>query len=379
MPARDLTTEVDTVVVGAGLMGSAAAWAATRRGHSVALVEQFAPGHNRGSSHGSARIVRRAYTDPLHVQLTGQAMELWRELERDCGHSLLRLTGGLDHGAQRHTDGIAAALAAAGVPHETLTAAEARRRWPGMRFEQPAVYHPDAGTVDADRAMAAFVACAQRRGATVHPRTPVRRIRTRDDHARVETPTGAISARRVVVAAGAWAADLLAGLVALPELTVTQQQVFHFPRRDHDTDWPTVVHEPELDPIRYHLPGGRDGGPGDGRKLAEYSAPDSVPTTAERRDGVVAAAARDRVSDYVREWLPGLAPTPFNEATCLYTTTAGSDFVLDRTGPLVVCSPCSGHGAKFAPLVGEIAADLVGGGQPPDPRFTLAAHNAETR
>ena len=97
-------------------------------------------------------------------------------------------------------------------------------------------------------------------------------------------------------------------------------------------------------------------------------------TTGDGRDGIVSPAARDRVRAFVRQRLGGLDPAPACEVTCLYTSTASEDFILDRYGPFVVCSPCSGHGAKFAPLVGEIAADLACGGASPDPRFTLAAH-----
>ena len=99
-------------------------------------------------------------------------------------------------------------------------------------------------------------------------------------------------------------------------------------------------------------------------------------TTGDGRDGIVSPAARDRVGAFVRQHLPGLDPDPVGEVTCLYTSTANEDFILDRHGPFVVCSPCSGHGAKFAPLVGEIAADLACGGPSPERRFTLAAHLA---
>ena len=102
---------------------------------------------------------------------------------------------------------------------------------------------------------------------------------------------------------------------------------------------------------------------------------DSLPaTTARDRDFTVDPAARARITDFVGRRLPGLNPTPVNEVTCLYTWTANEDFVLDRSGPFVVASPCSGHGAKFAPLLGEIIADLAAGKPAPDPRFTLAAH-----
>ncbi|TMR95246.1 FAD-dependent oxidoreductase [Nonomuraea basaltis] len=353
-------------------MGAATAWAATRRGRSVALLERFAPGHDRGSSHGSARIVRRAYPDPLYVRMTGTAMRLWRELEQDAGEGLIRVVGGLDHGRRRNPERLAAVLAEARVEHELLPAAEAARRWPGLRFDGPVLYHPEAGTVDSAAAVTAFVRRARARGASFHPETPVRRIVPQDDGVRLETERGTLTARRAVIAAGPWLADLLGGLVALPPLTVSQQQVFHFPRRDPEVLWPVVVHKDTLS--SYSLPGGRDGGPADGRKIAEHDAGGA--TTPDTRSGVIDPVARERITAYVREWLPGLDPEPFNETTCLYTSTATDDFVLDRAGPLVICSPCSGHGAKFAPLIGEYAADLAAGLPSSDARFTLAAHLA---
>ena len=102
-------------------------------------------------------------------------------------------------------------------------------------------------------------------------------------------------------------------------------------------------------------------------------------TTAAGRDFRIDPASRDRVRAFVAGRLPGLDPEPMNEASCLYTWTANEDFILDRPGggPFVVASPCSGHGAKFAPLLGEIIADLAAGAPAPDPRFTLAAHLAQ--
>jgi len=97
-------------------------------------------------------------------------------------------------------------------------------------------------------------------------------------------------------------------------------------------------------------------------------------TTGDDRDGVVSAAGREEVRAFVRDTLPDLDPDPVGELTCLYTSTATEDFILDRRGPFVICSACSGHGAKFAPLTGEIVAGLACGGAPADPRFTLAAH-----
>src|SRR5689334_348860 len=163
----------DVVVIGAGLAGSAAAWALARRGRSVVLLEAFEPGHRHGSSHGSARIFRRAYPDPLYVELAGRARDRWQLLEREADEVLLRRTGGLDHGGQREPQIIAGALRTAGVPAALLSAREAELRWPGLTFAGPVLFQPDAGIIDADRAVAAMVRCAVDAGAAWYPRTRV--------------------------------------------------------------------------------------------------------------------------------------------------------------------------------------------------------------
>jgi sarcosine oxidase len=363
-------------------MGAATAWAAARRGLSVTVVEQFAAGHALGSSHGSARIVRRAYGDSLYTQLSGRAFELWRELELETGTTVLRMLGGIDFGARRDPSQVAAHLAAAGVDHELLDAAQAQRRWPGMRFAGQVVYHQQAGALDADLATAAFLGSATGRGALVRHDTKVAAIassvssargaRIDTEGARVDLSDGTtLYSHAVVVAAGAWIETLLGGLTELPPLRVTQQQVFHFPRLDVAAEpWPSVIHD-DAHGV-YHLAGGRDGGPGDDRKIGEHDR--GKLTTADGRDGLVDPASRARVIEYVRRWLPGLDPVPSSSGTCLYTSTPSEDFILDRVGPIVVCSPCSGHGAKFAPLIGERAIGLVTGEGDVPERFRLRRH-----
>ncbi len=357
LPIRAQEREIDVAIVGAGLAGAATAWAATRRGLSVAVFEQFALGHHHGSSHGSARIFRRAYEDELYVRLTGESAELWRELELDTGTTLLRRTGGVDHGAKRELELIHEHLSALRVPHEVLGAVEAGRRWPGMRFETPAVYHPEAGVIDASASVAACADASRRRGAIINESTPVTRVVPDEDGAIVVAGEQSWRASRVVIAAGPWVAQLVHGIFPFPPVTVTQEQVFHFPRRDLSVDWPTFVHRGAR--FVYGLPGGRDGGERDAQKVAEHG--NGRVTTPSARDGAVDPVARSRLVGYVRDWLPGLVPEPFNEATCLYTTTADEDFVLDRRGAIIVCSACSGHGAKFAPWLGSRAASLAAG------------------
>ena len=361
------------MIVGGGLMGAGSAWALTRRGVPVIVLEQFGPDHDRGSSHGSARIVRRAYEDALYVSLTGRAFELWREVELASRAAILRTLGGLDFGVHRRVSTIAANLAATGVQHELLPAAEATARWPGMAFEGDVLYHPQAGTMDAAGGVRAMLDLAAAGGADIRHDTAVVAVRR---PAVVELRDGSVlPARCVVIAAGGWVGPLAGELVQLPPLRVTEQSIWHFPRLDPAAPpWPSVIHRgPERDV--YHLAGGRDGGPRDDRKIGDHGS--DRDTTADTRAGRVDPAAEQRIVEYVRRWLPGLDPTPRNSSTCLYTRTPSEDFVLDRDGDLVVCSTCSGHGAKFAPLIGEFVANMITGrGEAVPDRFRLAAHAA---
>jgi monomeric sarcosine oxidase len=375
-----MTTRADLIVVGAGLAGSATAWAASARGMSVVVLEAFGPGHRRGSSHGSARIFRRAYPDPLYVRMTGQAEPLWRRLEAEAGETLLRLTGGLDFGPLRDPVSLHEVLTSCGVAADLISPSEAAERWPAISFDPPVgpvMFHADAGVLDPDRTMAAMVRLAASRGADVRFDTPVTRLEATasGDGALVHTDSGTYTAPVAVVAAGGWLAPLLGDLVRLPPLEVTQQQAFHLAplaaAAGGADPWPIFIYRDDANPF-YGLPAGRDGEVPGAVKLGEHHG--GVPATAAGRDGVVDPAGRARATAFAASRLPGLDPHPVGEITCLYTTTASEDFVLDRQGPFVIASPCSGHGAKFAPLMGEIIADLAAGQPSPDPRFTIAAH-----
>jgi sarcosine oxidase len=368
------------IIVGAGLAGSAAAWAACARGMSVVVLEAFEAGHKRGSSHGSARIFRHAYADPLYVRMMQAALQSWGRLQDEAGEQLLQFTGGIDYGPLRDPRALHAVLASCGVPADLLQAGEAAERWPGLSFSAPGgpvMYHAGAGVLDSDRAVAAMLRLAQARGADIRFRAPAERIAVSGDSVTVHTATGPVTAPVAVIAPGAWIAPLLDGLVGLPPLTVTQQQVFHFapqrPPRPADDPWPVFIHESEQG-FFYGLPGGRDGEVSGAVKLGEMGR--GTLTTAGSRDYAVDPVMRQRAIGFTRTRLPGLRSDPVNEITCLFTETASKDFILDRRGPLVIASACSGQGAKFAPLAGEILAGLAAGAPARDPRFTLAAHLA---
>ncbi|MGH3203881.1 MAG: FAD-dependent oxidoreductase [Streptosporangiaceae bacterium] len=363
---------VDVVIIGAGLAGSATAWALARRGRSAVVLEAFQPGHRRGSSHGSARIFRRAYPDPLYVQLTGEAQQLWRQLADETGEEFILTTGGIDFGPDREQEKMYEILRAFGVPAELMAPGEAAERWPGVAFgTDPVMFQPDAGVLDADRAMSAMRALAEAQGVRVHYSSPVLSVAASADGAEVRTADRSWRASAVVVAAGPWVEPLIGGQVCLPPLVVTQQQAFQFAPRPGAGSLPAFIYRSEVAAI-YGLLAGRDSEVPGAIKMGEHG--HGPVTTGDARDGIVSPVSRETVRAFVRDTLEDFDPDPVGELTCLYTSTATEDFILDRQGPFVVCSACSGHGAKFAPLTGEIAAGLACGGTTPDRRFTLAAH-----
>ncbi|MEV3924238.1 FAD-dependent oxidoreductase [Actinomadura coerulea] len=374
------------VVVGAGLVGAATAWQLARRGHEVTVLERRTPANAEGSSHGSARILRYAYADPFYAQMVVDARREWRELERLSGERLVTRTGSLDAGAARDPAALAAVLARVGVEHELLGAAEAAARWPQFRFGDgggEVLWHPDAGVVDAEAAVSAMLRLARAEGARVETGRPVasvERVGTR--HRVVGVDGRAEEAEKVVVAAGGWLPDLLGGiglpdslLAAFPPLRVTQENAYHFPYRDDPGGpWPTFIHK-ESDALVYGLPGGRDAAlPGgrSGQKVAEFNGGRPI-RSAAARTGAIDPANRERIVAYARRALPGVVPEPYAETTCLFTNTPTEDFVVDGAGGITVASPCSGHGAKFAPLLGRVVAEAASDERPAPDRFRVGA------
>ncbi|GGQ20225.1 sarcosine oxidase [Actinomadura coerulea] len=374
------------VVVGAGLVGAATAWQLARRGHEVTVLERRTPANAEGSSHGSARILRYAYADPFYAQMVVDARREWRELERLSGERLVIRTGSLDAGAARDPAALAAVLARVGVEHELLGAAEAAARWPQFRFGDgggEVLWHPDAGVVDAEAAVSAMLRLARDEGARVETGRPVASVERVGTRHRVVGVDGRVEeAEKVVVAAGGWLPDLLGGiglpdslLAAFPPLQVMQENAYHFPYRDDPGGaWPTFIHK-ESDALVYGLPGGRDAAlPGgrSGQKVAEFNGGRPI-RSAAARTGAIDPANRERIVAYARRALPGVVPEPYAETTCLFTNTPTEDFVVDGAGGITVASPCSGHGAKFAPLLGRIVAEAASDERPAPDRFRVGA------
>lgn len=345
MPA---VADADVIVIGAGVMGTSTAGALALAGRDVLLLERFRVPHEHGSSHGRSRIFRFSYRDPRFVRMAQQALPLWRELEEETGEQLLTVTGGLDvgEGVEEH----AKALGSCGADLEWLDSDEVRRRFPPVVLPRgtKTVFQPDAGFLAADRTVIALAASARRHGAEIREETRVLAVRPFASGVEVDTEERTYRASVVVVTAGGWARGLLATAgIDLP-VRVTRETVAYF-ALDEEAMVPALVDWGS--PAVYSLRS-----PGQGVKVGEHIA---GPVVDPDDEGGPREESIDRLRSWVRDRYPSADPEPHLAETCLYTVTEDEDFILDRRGPIVIGSPCSGHGFKFAPLIGRRLAALA--------------------
>jgi sarcosine oxidase len=366
------------IILGAGLAGASAAWQLALRGQSVTVLERTTPANPEGSSHGSARIFRYAYPEQLYTDLVVRARQGWDELQRQSGRELITTTGCVDFGELRGCEALARVLERAGVEHELIAQRDACARWPQITFDTSVLWQPTAGVLDPDRTIEAMLDLARASGhARVLLNWEATGIETTAAGFRVRSATGeTVEGSQIIVAVGAWLPELLDGaglptdlVAAMPSLVVRQEQAYHFPYRQSDgaevdTPWPAFIHKsPAI--MTYGLPGGRDAD-FRGQKVAQYNGGPAI-ASARAQDGHVRDENRQLMTEYVQRYLPGLVAEPYAETTCLFTNTPTEDFIIDACGKVVLISACSGHGAKFAPLLGELAADLaLGTGSIPD-------------
>ena len=380
----------DVIVVGLGAMGSGALWRLARRGVEVLGVEQFAPGHDRGSSHGQSRIIRTAYSEGGgYVGLAQRAWRLWEELEAEAGETLLERTGGLLLGDADSPwiSGARRSAAAHHLAHELLSAGEIRERFPQHRLTDPTVgfYERDAGVLRPERAVRAAVAVATAAGAGVVEGQAVREILPDPERPAVRLDDRILVARQLVVSVGAWLPRLLPDL-ELPLRVVRRVQTWFEP--------PSPA---EFAPDRFPIFIRSDDGGGDGER-SWYGCPTMDGTTVKAAlhewpglDEPVDPAAgprppdetdAKRVAALVEEGLPGLGPGPSRMQACMYTLTPDLDFIVGRRRDLpgiTVLGGFSGHGFKFAPLMGEVAAQLALTGATDQPIDLFDPHRFDAR
>jgi sarcosine oxidase len=353
----------DVAIAGLGAMGSAAAWHLATRGQRVIGFDRFHPPHAMGSSTGRSRIIREAYWEsPAYVPLVRRAYELWAELEAASFRTLLRATGGLVIGPENGAlvSGAIQSARLHNVPYEELTAAEIRRRFPALQPDDSlvGVLEPRAGVLAPEGAIEAMLAEAARYGAELRYDEPILSWEPAGDGVVVRTAAGEYAARRLVLAAGAWMAGGLTGL-RLP-LTVQRQVMFWVqPSGDRRIFQPALLPvwlwETREGPLWYGFPD-----LGDGPKVARHHGGDT--TTAEALDRTVTEADSAPVVSFLKSAIPGLNGPVTDARVCMYTNTPDEHFLLDRhpdCPAVLIASPCSGHGFKFAPTIGEILADLA--------------------
>jgi sarcosine oxidase len=349
---RDTTEWHQCIVVGAGLLGLSAAYSLTRRGTEVLVLDPDVPGHDRSGSKGTARIFRLGYPDPLYARLAADALGWWRRLEEEGGRPLLRPTSQVTLGNQ--IDAIAAALSEVGAPFTRLTQRATADRFPDLRVDGPSLVEEGSGVLMADECLGVL-----RDTGSFEIRTSgVRALHDRADGVTVVlTDEDTLSADVVVDCAGPNAIALVPGLRCPAARPPSLQQVAYFALPDTGSAPPIFIEWG--DDMVYGLPViGQDV-----YKVSHHTpGPDLSDDHQPFEDD---AALLKLLTTAVARLLPRLNPVPVATERCLYDNTVDADFMLARTGHIVLGCGTSGHGFKFGPLLGELLADLAGGISPP--------------
>jgi len=344
-------------VVGCGAMGAATGWRLQRRGAEVVCFDRFSPPHDLGSTHGESRVTRTAYFEgPWYVPLLQETFGMWRELETDSREQLLTLNGLLMIGAP-DSEAVMASQAAAKehrLEIKVLDASELRRRYPGHTVGdgEVAVFDPQAGFLRVETVVSAMI-----RELDVRRNTQVTRVEPRSGGVEVATAEGSEMFDAAVIATGPWMSELVPFLPLKVE-----RQVLVWLAIQSGADWfspdrfPVWIREATPQGDVYGLPSL------DGRsiKLARHHGGETVDPATVRRTAT--DADLDPLRLFVTKYLHGVTRHVTRSAVCLYTDTPDQHFAIGphpESERVVILSACSGHGFKFSPVVGDIAADLV--------------------
>jgi sarcosine oxidase len=380
---RSVPTSCDVVVVGLGAVGSAAGYQLAKAGATVVGLDQFAPPHPHGSSHGETRITRLAVAEGAeYVPVVRRSHELWREIEAETGRRLLVACGGLvmgrtsstgQHGVDDFTAVTIGLARANGIDHEVLSADEVRRRFGVFNTtDEVGYFEPTAGYLRADDCIASQLALASRLGASIRCDERVVSWATSASGVQVETDHGRYHAGRLVLAGGPWMPTLAPSLA--PFLTIYRQVQYWFAvgaNHERFEAMPVFIWLHGATPGAYAYGFPAIDGPAGGIKVATESF--DAPTSPELVDRDVSDAEVSAMFEaHLRDLIPELTPTCVRRAVCLYTTTPDFGFIVDvlpEHPSVVVASPCSGHGFKHSAAIGEAVAALTLGAAP---RFDVA-------
>ncbi len=349
----------DVAIVGLGAMGSMAAWRLASRGARVIGFDRYDPPHAMGSSHGQSRIIRSAYYEGQgYVPLVREAFGLWRTLEAESGESILTMTGALMIGPPESelVEGSLLSARKWGLSHAELSPADVHKRYPRYRLrdDEIAVYDAVAGFVRPELAVAAALKLARALGAEIHTGEAVDRV----ERGAVRAGSKTWYSEHVIVCAGAWNATGLLPQLDL-HLEVTRQCMVWF------RPLTPSLHTPEAAPVFVHGTTGDAihayGFPSvDGETVKIGVSSESAPLHPDRIDRAVRPKDLAEAARYVKMALPDLDPTPVKSVVCLQENSPDRHFVVGPLQPgITVLAGFSGHGFKFAPVIGDIAADLA--------------------
>lgn len=374
----------DVIVVGAGLMGSSAAYHASKAGKRVLLLEQFGLLHGNGSSHGSSRIFRVAYPNQAYTRLCLTSLDMWKQLEAEGGVQLIQFTGELDFAATENDElkQLKHTLATDSVPYEELSGTEANERFPGFALPASthAVYNPTAGVLNPTLAMETLQRLARKYGAEIRDHSKVAGVyaeeRDGESLAVVELAGGvSVYGKQAIITAGPWTQQLLSSTGA----TIKLQPIATFGMYWHSK---TELYTPDKFPvfIKYDSPEIYGMGivdPTEGVKICRHDGP---PVDPNSRAGVKQPAeALKQLREFVASHFSHVdASAPKKIDDCIYTMTEDGDFILDHLEipgrrqtdakkRVVVGAGFSGHGAKMTPVIGQILADLAVKGETSHP------------
>lgn len=347
-----------------------------RRGQRVLGIDRFAPPHSRGSSHGQTRVIRQAYFEhPDYVPLVRRAYDLWRDLEGETGQRLFVQCGLLEAGPAEGVvvPGVLKAAQQHDLEVESLSPDEVTRRWPDLRVpeELAVVYEPAAGYLMVEECVAAHLELGRRRGAELLTDCIVKGWREDPQGVTVETSRGTFSSGKLVITAGAWAG----GLLDDPRVSLTplRKALFWYPagKLAAGRELPTYLFERE-GLVHYGFPS-LDGAT---IKVAEHSG-GTILSDPRLADQAIDPSEQARLEDFLKDCLPAVTGSPVDHTTCLYTVTPDHHFVVDRHPQferVIYAAGLSGHGFKFATVLGEILAELACNRTTPHPIDFLSAN-----
>ncbi len=362
-----MTQKFDAIVLGAGAMGSAAAYYLAKARQRVLLLEQFELNHQKGSSYGYSRVIRYTHDHPIYINLARAAYQLWKALEEEAGEKLYVKTGGLDVSLPEQPTFQARLKTAdeAGLDYEYLTGSEVRKRFPQFHLDEGmhALYHPDTGYLRASRCVLALTRLAQTLGATLIDQTPVTSILKSENGVTVQTVTESYTASRLVLTAGSWAQALLAQQGLNIPLSVMPMQLGFFQAT------PRSEFVPERFPVFYfHLkdnygdmPYGIADDGGIGVKVSTCYGWETV-SSPSQVDYTPSLEWIESIRQFIRRYVPGVDGKLMSTRRCLYTMTPDKHFIIDSHPDyphVVIGAGFSGRGFNFSTLVGKILADLA--------------------